>query len=61
MFENKFDEAIEEVSVANGMNWSDESKIRLFARFMKLNGVNFHAWEKFLEHQVMEENSKFEE
>lgn len=49
MFENKFDEAIEKI--AGSMNLNDESKIRLFARFMA-DHVSLEAWEYFLKCQA---------
>lgn len=54
-FENKFDEAIEDVSVVHGTAWNDDSKIQLFARFCLEAGVSFEAWEKFLEREADEE------
>ena len=57
---NRFDETLEKVSTAHGLNWSDESKIMLFATFCQEQGVDFTAWEDFLEQQAEEEASKEE-
>jgi hypothetical protein len=55
MTTNEFDEAMEEVSIVHGCDWNDESKVAIMARFMKEQGVDFGAWEKFLEQQAEEE------
>lgn len=63
MFENCFDEAMEEVSIANGTNWNNDSKIRLLARFLaqEADPLLFERFEKFLELQVLEEGLQDEE
>jgi len=61
MTTNRFDEALEEVSSAHGLNWDDDSKVRLFAWFCQEQGVSFEAWEKFLERQADEELTEGEE
>jgi hypothetical protein len=57
MHENKFDEALEEVSVCYGLNWNDDSKIRLLVRFLEEQGdpLLFQQFEKFLEVAAEEE------
>lgn len=57
MFENKFDEAIEEVSTVHDLNWNEDSKVRLFARFLgeEADPLTFQRFEKFLETQADEE------
>lgn len=34
MYENKFDQAVDEISILLGANWTDDSKIRVMARFL---------------------------
>jgi len=56
MFENKFDQCVDEVADENGLNWNDDSKVRLFARFLKSKHPQlFNEWEKFLCEQADEE------
>ena len=55
MFHNRFDEAMEEVSIVHGLDWNDESKVALFARFLDESCASFQAWEDFLERQAAEE------
>lgn len=60
MSENRFDEAMEEISVANGLNWTDDSKVRLFARFLEegmlvIDPLLFERFENFLSQKAQEE------
>lgn len=58
MFENRFDEAVEEVSTCYDLNWNDDSKVRLFARFLQEEAPHlFQSWESFLEREADDENS----
>lgn len=52
---DKFLEAIEEISVANGTNWNDDYKLTLMARFLEDEGVSFKRFEDFMERQATEE------
>jgi hypothetical protein len=56
-YENAFDRTIDEVSITHDLNWNDDSKIRLFARFLGDNTLNHDlaGWEKFLEVQANDE------
>ena len=59
MFENQFDQAIEEVSATHDLNWDDDSKVRLFARFLAEStgcyALIFERFERFLGRQADEE------
>ncbi len=55
MFENKFDQVIDEISTVHGLNWNDDSKVRLFARFLAERPNLLVEWEKFLEEEAADE------
>lgn len=56
MFENKFDMTLEEVSVTYGLNWSDDSKVRILARFLKEYAPQlFPQFEDWLEREANNE------
>lgn len=63
MFENRYDETLEEVSIANGCHWNDDNKIRLFARFLQAEAdvLTFQRFEDFLERQATEQGDLKEE
>lgn len=54
MSENKCDETMDEVSVATGLEWNEDSKICLFDRFLgeESDPVTFERFENFLERQA---------
>lgn len=54
-YENKFDEALDEVSTVHQLGWDDEYKVKLFARFCKDRSISFAAWEQWLEHAALDE------
>lgn len=60
MFQNRFDQVLNEVSICTGVCWNDESKICLFARFLQeeRDPYLFDRWEEFLEREATEENSE---
>lgn len=59
MYENKFDRLIDEIGNAWDLNWNDDSKVRLFARFLELRHAElFWEFEKFLEGQALEESNE---
>lgn len=55
MHENAFDAAADAVGLKAGTEWTDDSKIRLFARFLKARDVPVDDWRRFLEEAARDE------
>jgi hypothetical protein len=57
VFENRYDETMAEVSVVYCRDWNDDSKIRLFARFLKeeTDPYLFQRFENFLQREAEQE------
>ncbi len=56
MFENRFDQALDNASRIHDINWDDDSKVRVFARFLQESKANFADFLLFVENQAIEEN-----
>lgn len=55
MYENFFDQTLDEVSTVHGLDWDDDSKVRILARFLQHAGVGRADFEQFVEQQADEE------
>ena len=55
MHERKYQETMDEISVTNGLDWSEDSQIYLFSRFLSRHPELLHEFETFLQQQAEEE------
>lgn len=57
MYENKFDEALDEISTTTGVEWNADSKLRVMARFLSSRHPELYAeFEQFVNQQAENEN-----
>lgn len=52
MNENEYDETLGNVQAEYGLEWDDDSKVRIFARFLKAQKISVKTWKRFVTKQA---------